>query len=119
MSDFKDLKVWQKAHKFELKIHETVESFRKSDHRPLRRQLITASESVAANIVESREQRSRKEEIRFLWISVNSANEVEHHLINARDLKAINVSDWEKLTDQLIEIRKMLRGLIRYLSGDE
>jgi four helix bundle protein len=71
--------------------------------------------SVAANIVEGQGQSSRREFIRFLGYSVNSTSELEYHLIVARDLGAISLAIFRTLLAQLIEVRKMLHGLIRSL----
>jgi four helix bundle protein len=115
MGDFRDLKVWQKSHALELNIHKVGQTIRRRDFQSLRTQLIRSSESISATIVESRGQQTRKMEISFLWMSVNSANETEHHLENAKDKGAIGLKEWERLTHDTIEVRKMLRGLIKAL----
>jgi four helix bundle protein len=53
----------------------------------------------------------------FLRIALNSATELEYHLITARDLNAINAVEHSAATSQVIEVRKMLYGLIRYLDS--
>lgn len=45
---------------------------------------------------------------RFISISLNSTSGLEYHLILARDFQAITVSDFESLSAQAIEVRKML-----------
>ena len=83
----------------------------------LRRQLYRAAESIPANIVESRAHESTKEANRFLRIALNSATELEYHLLAARDLNAISARDHSSLTEGVIEVRKMLYGLIKSLSN--
>ena len=46
--------------------------------------------SIPANIVEGRRQKTDKEFARFLRIAVNSAYELEYHVIVARDIGAIS-----------------------------
>jgi four helix bundle protein len=46
---------------------------------------------------------------------LSSCSEVEHHLIVARDLKAISVSTFDSLVMQTITVRKMLYGLRKML----
>jgi four helix bundle protein len=72
--------------------------------------------SVAANIVEGRAQRTEREFARFLGYALGSASELEHHLIVARDIQAINEEDFASAITQLVDVRKMLSGLIRTLS---
>jgi four helix bundle protein len=74
----------------------------------LKRQLYRAAESIPANIVESRSHHSSKEAARFLRIALNSATELEYHLLAARDLRAISTRDYEGMTESVIEVRKML-----------
>jgi four helix bundle protein len=83
MTDFKKLKVWQKA--------------------------------VPTNIVEGCGQQSSREFSRFLRIALNSTSELEYHLLVARDLTAVRASDSLTLITQVIEVRKMLYGLLCYL----
>jgi four helix bundle protein len=120
MSDFKDLKVWQKAHKMALDTHHVACNIRGSSRSGLRTQMINAALSVPTNIVESRGQRTRREGCRYLRMAVNSSTELEYHLLTALELKAISAPQCETLTNQLVEVRKMLYGLIRALSkGDD
>src|SRR5215203_3144880 len=115
MSDFKNLKVWQKAQTLMLDARAAATSIRGADNRPLRGQLIRAAESIPTNIVEGSVQQSRKQFARFALISIASSSELEHHIITARDLKLIRKATSATLLDQTIEVRKMLYGLIRYL----
>ncbi len=67
--------------------------------------------SIPTNIVEGAGQQSRKDLARFLSIALNSTTEVEYHLIVGRDVRAINPNDFNSLSAQTIEVRKMLHGL--------
>lgn len=117
MSDFKNLKVWQKAQTMALDTHRVACKIRGSNQSALRTQMIRAAMSVPANIVESRGQLTRREACRYLRIALNSAMELEYHLLTALDLKAISGPQCVALTSQLVEVRKMLYGLIRSLSN--
>jgi four helix bundle protein len=75
--------------------------------------------SIPANIVEGRRQKSERNFARFLECALNSSSELEYHLIMARDIKAIRASDCTSLVDQVIEVRKMLHGLIKSLEPSE
>lgn len=72
--------------------------------------------SVPANIVEGCNQESAKQFSRFLLIALNSATELEYHLIAARDLKVVPPAESLSLLSQTIEVRKMLHGLRRRLA---
>ncbi|HEV2018566.1 MAG TPA: four helix bundle protein [Gemmatimonadaceae bacterium] len=111
MSDFKRLKVWRKAHALALNVHRVATRIRGSDNASLRSQLLRAAMSVPTNIVEGTGQKSGREFGRFLDIALKSTSELEYHLIVAREIRAISLNDFESLSAQTIEVRKMLYGL--------
>jgi four helix bundle protein len=115
MADFKKLIVWQKAHALALNTHRIAAQIRGAQNASLRNQMTRAAQSIAANIVEGRGQKSEKDFARFLGYALNSASELEYHLMMARDIKAISMSAFEALAAQLAEVRKMLHGLIARL----
>jgi len=115
MSDFKQLLVWQKAQAMSLDAHHVASRIRGRDHSSLQSQIIRAAMSVPATIVEGAGQQSSREFSRFLRISLNSTMELEHHLLTARDLRVVRDSESLTLVSQVIEVRKMIYGLLRYL----
>ena len=74
--------------------------------------------SIPTNIVEGSGQQSRKEFGRFIRISLNSTSELEYHLTVARDIQAIKVADFDSLSIQTVEVRKMLHGLLKRVMAD-
>jgi four helix bundle protein len=117
VTDFKRLKVWQKAHVMALDVHRIAGQIRAAKHASLRSQMIRAAMSVPANIVEGSSQQSAREFSRYLRIALNSTTELEYHLLTARDLGAIRAPDSLTLISQVTEVRKMLYGLLRYLAS--
>jgi four helix bundle protein len=119
MGDFAKLHVWRKAHALAINVHTVAITIRGSNYISLRSQMIRAAMSIPANIVEGRSQKSERDFGRFLGYALNSSSELEYHLIVARDIKAISVSEYTSLVDQVVEVRKMLRGLTKSLSPAE
>ena len=118
MSDFKKLHVWQKAHALSLAVDRASRKIRDPRYASLRSQMFRAASSIPANIAEGRRQESEKEFARFLRYALNSASELEYHIILARDTKAIPEDDCISLLDQTITVRKMLYALLKRLSSD-
>ena len=116
MSDFKKLRVWRKAHALTLNVHRVAASIRGSQYAPLRSQMIRAAMSMSANIVEGREQKNEREFARFLGYALASTSELEYHFIVARDVRAITNADFSCTLAQVIDVRKMLHGLVGRLS---
>jgi len=115
VADFKKLIVWEKAHALMIAVHRIAQSIRRSYDVALRSQMNRAALSIPTNIVEGRRQVSDAEFARFLRIALNSGFELEYHLLAARDIGAISETDSDALLSQVIEVRKMLHGLIRRL----
>src|ERR1700694_5369912 len=111
VSDFKKLKVWRKAHALALNVYRVATRIRGADNASLRNQLLRAAQSVPTNIVEGTGHTSGKEFGRFLSISLKSTSELEYHLIFAREIRVISLNDFQSLSAQAIEVRKMLHGL--------
>jgi four helix bundle protein len=116
MADFKKLKVWQKSHALSLSVDRVCKQIRSVHYASLRSQMFRAAMSIPANIAEGRRQTSDKQFARFLGYSLNSASELEHHLLEARDTQNIPETDFVPLITQTITVRKMLYGLLRRLS---
>jgi four helix bundle protein len=115
VSDFKNLKVWRKAHALALNVHRATVQIRGAQFVSLRGQLIRAAFSIPTNIVEGNGQESAQQFARFVRFSLNSTSELEYHLIAARDVRVITATDFDSLTSQTVEVRKMLYGLLRHL----
>ncbi len=68
--------------------------------------------SIPANIVEGRRQQSERDFARFLRYALNSGFELEYHIIVARDIGAVPDGEAASLLGEIIEVRRMLHGLI-------
>jgi len=108
VSNFRKLKVWEKSHALALDAISVAKKIRGSDNAPLRLQIVRAAESIPTNIVEGTGQESAKEFGRFLSIAIKSSSELEYHLILAGDRELITRSDFTSLTEQTIQVRRML-----------
>ena len=86
MEDFKNLKVWSKAHELTIAIYKRTRTFPVDEMYGLTSQIRRASASIGANIAEGCGRRSDPEMKRFIQIARGSASEVEYHLLLARDL---------------------------------
>lgn len=97
MQNYKDLKVWKKAHQFTLLVYETSKSFPKEELYALVSQLRRAASSIPANIAEGCGKNSPAEFAHYLNISLGSANESEYLFMLSKDLKYIKQEEFEKM----------------------
>lgn len=118
MQDFRDLKVWQRAHEFVLAAYRATSAFPDLERYGLTSQLRRAAVSVPGNIAEGAMGSSDADFARFLHVAIGSASEVDYYLLLARDLGYLNQRDYERLDTEIQEIRRMLNGLISKVSAD-
>ena len=112
MQDFRKLRVWEKAHSLTIGVYRATTGFPKSEEFGLVTQLRRASASIPANIAEGCGRGSPRVLVQFLLVAMGSANEVEYHLLLARDLGYLSSTSQQGLDLQVSEIRRMLAGLI-------
>jgi four helix bundle protein len=117
VEDFKDLKVWVKAHELTLAIYRHTRGFPKEEMYGLTSQIRRASASIGANIAEGCGRRSDAEMKRFLQIARGSASELECHLLLARDLRFLSSDEFNNLEARGLEIQRMLASLVQRLQG--
>ncbi|MES2139119.1 MAG: four helix bundle protein [Bacteroidota bacterium] len=116
---FEDLKVWQKAREVNLEIYKLSNKGSFSKDFGLRDQVRRASVSVLSNIAEGFERNGNKEFNQFLSIAKASAAEVRAQLYVAKDLEYISNDEFTEVVNGLIEVSKMLSGLMSYLKTTE
>ena len=117
MKDFRTLKVWEKAHALTLAIYKATEKFPKQEMYALTSQIQRAAVSIPANIAEGCGKDSDAELKRYFLISMGSASELEYLLILAEDLGYLPVQTHQSLSNDLIEVRKMLNAFIQTLKA--
>ncbi|HUM04508.1 MAG TPA: four helix bundle protein [Terriglobales bacterium] len=113
MTDFKELRVWEKAHALTVLIYGMTRTFPKEEIYGLTSQVRRSAASSGTNIAEGCGRRSDGEMTRFLQIARGSASETEYHLLLARDLGLLLDADYRKAEQRVIEIQRMLTSLVQ------
>ena len=112
MQNYKDLKVWEKAHLFTLNVYEATKLFPKDELYSLTNQIRRAASSIPANIAEGCGKNTNAEFAHFLNIALGSANEAEYFLILSKDLNYLTVEKFQQLYNNINEVKGMLIALI-------
>jgi len=113
MRNFQDLSIWAKSHSLTLKIYSATQSFPKEEIFGLVSQMRRSSSSIATNIAEGCGRNSGPDFKRFLIIATGSSSELEYQLILSRDLKYLSESNFKELSNDVIEIRKMIYSFMK------
>jgi four helix bundle protein len=115
LQSFRNLKVWEKAHLLTLDVYRSSKPFPRDEMYGLTSQMRRASASVGANIAEGSCRKGDCEFGRFLQIALGSASELEYHLLLARDLELLQSLDYQRLSEEVVEVKRMLASLIHKL----
>ncbi len=118
MKDFRQLKVWEKAHRLVLSIYKETESFPKSERFGLTSQIRRSAASIPANIAEGCGKEGDADFARYVQIAAGSASELEYHLLLSHDLKLIHKTYYEQFNNEVTEIKRMLSSLLKKLRAE-
>lgn len=94
-----------------MNVRAATDRFPKNGYGELKRQMISAAESIVFTIVEGCGAESGKEFARFLAMSIKSSKELEGELEMAHAYRVLRDDRWQGLAEQTIEVRRMLYSL--------
>jgi four helix bundle protein len=112
---FENLKIWQRAIKISLEIHNLTRSFPKEELYILTSQIKRAADSIALNIAEGSTGQTNAEFKQFLNYTIRSGIEVITCLYIGKDRGIVKVSDFNRLYSAIEEVVKMMQGLRKIL----
>jgi four helix bundle protein len=102
---FRDLLVWQKAHRLVLAIYQFTGNLPKQETYGLSLQMRRAAVSIPANIAEGFRKRSRPDKARFMNMAEGSLEESRYYPILAQDL---GYGRTDELMASLEEVSRLL-----------
>ena len=114
MSNFENLKVWQKAIELSVSVYKTTSEnkFFQKDFS-LRDQVRRSSVSISSNISEGDELGSDRQTIRQFYIAKGSSAELYTQLTISRKIGYLNESESDFLLKECKTISAMLNNLIK------
>ena len=118
MQDFRNLTVWQKARRLTKPVYETTAALPSSEEFGLKSQMRRAAVSICSNIAEGCGRRGDREFRRFLDVAMGSACELECETILSGDLAFVAAEKQDAILDAIIQVKRMLGGLIKSLNPE-
>src|SRR6266851_7917519 len=112
MQDFRNLKVWQKAHALTIAVYRATAAFPSDERFGLTIQLRRTASSVPTYLAEGCGRESDAEFRRALSLAMGSASQLEYQLLLAHDLGYLPALDHAQLNKELIDVKRMTTGLI-------
>lgn len=112
MRNYRDLQVWNKAHRLTLELYRMSRTFPREEMYGVTSQLRRAASSIGANLAEGCGRRTSAELARFVRIAMGSASELDYHLLLCHDLGFIKTEIFRRAEKDLIEVRKMMSSFL-------
>jgi four helix bundle protein len=98
LGDDRKLQVWQRAHRLTVEVYQATRAFPREEQGGLTSQLRWAASAIAANIAEGCGRTGDAELAQFLAIARGSANELDDHLLLAREPGYLPPMHYDQLT---------------------
>jgi four helix bundle protein len=114
--DHKDLIAWQKSIKFVEDIYKATRLFPKDELFGITSQMRRCAISIPSNIAEGHSRNTTGEFKQFLGIAKGATAELETQIIIAYNLGYVDKQLFDNLIISLVDIRKLISGLIRSLA---
>ena len=115
--NWEDLLVWQKSHRLVIDIYKILSNFPEEEKYGLISQIKRCAISIPANIVEGHSKNTKKEFLRFLFISRGSLEELKYYFLLSKDLGFIEFNKFNELNLKLGEVSYLLNQLIKSLTS--
>lgn len=111
MHNFKELKVWQKAVDFAVKIYHVTKAFPNEEKFGLISQMRRAGVSIPSNIAEGCAKTSGKSFVNSLEISLGESFELETQMIISERVGILDSKTAREMEIDLTEVQRMIIGL--------
>lgn len=111
MHNFKDLKVWQKAVDFAVKIYSVTRAYPNDEKFGLVSQMRRVGVSIPSNIAEGCAKTSSKSFVNSLEVSLGESFELETQLIISERVGILDSETAKEMESDLSEVQRMIIGL--------
>ena len=111
---FEDIIAWQKAQDLAVEIYSVFKDIKDYNFKD---QICRATISISSNIAEGFDRSSNADFARFLYMAISSASETKSMIYLAERLQFLDREKKLKLISLTDEISKIIRGLIKSISG--
>ena len=114
MQNYRNLLVWQKAHALAVSVKHVTDGVRR-DRTGAVVQARRSALSIPSNIAEGCNRASDRDFAKFVQIAIASSSELEYQLEYLRDTGILSRPAGKTLLLQVVEVRRMLYGLLKRL----
>lgn len=113
IQSFKDLLVWQEAHKLVIKIYKITKNYPREEQFGLISQMRRAAISVTSNIAEGFVRKSYKDKVHFYYMSKSSLSELQDQLLISKDVEYIDGDIFQEVEIDINTVQKIISKFIQ------
>ena len=110
MQDFRNLKVWQKAHELTLLIYKLTFDFPREELFGLRNSLRKTCVDIPAFIAEGCGKPTDAEFSKSLYAALGFVGRLEYYTLLAFELGMFSEADYKAVNEEILEVKRMLHG---------
>ena len=119
MSNYKELKVWKKAHELAQEVYKLTNNFPEDEKYGIISQIRRAAISIPTNIAEACGQIDNGNLVRFFGIARGSSFELEYLIFLAKDINYLKKEEYYKLNKKITLIISMITNLIKSIDKEK
>jgi four helix bundle protein len=116
MTDFREIKEWEKAHELTVAVYEVTDTFPEDELMGLTQQIRLACSAIPIKIAQGCNREDRQTQLNFLELAQDSAIEVEYYLLLCYELELLQSSNYDRLVSGVVEVKELLENSIEKLS---
>ena len=113
IQNFTDLTSYKIAHSLVLKVYKIIKRFPIEERFALSDQMRRSVISITSNIAEGFSRNTAKDKSQFYAIAKGSVTELQSQALIAKDLSYITESEYKDLENDIVNIIRLVSGLIR------
>ena len=114
MRNFRELEIWKDSIKLVKKVYILTSVLPKTEKYGLVSQMNRCSVSIPSNIAEGCSRDSQKDFVRFLYIALGSAFELETQLEICIELGFLKSETNPDVFEEIVKLQKRIKSLINY-----
>jgi four helix bundle protein len=116
MTEFRELREWEKAHELTVAVYEITKNFPEEELLGLTQQIRLGCAAIPIKIAQGCDRLYKSEQLDFFQLSRDAAIEVEYYLLLCYELEMIETADYDRLVSGIVEVKELLENLIEKLS---
>ncbi len=119
MHHYRELRIWQRSMELVVQVYKLSATLPKIEQFGLQSQMQRCAISVPSNIAEGAGRGSNRQFKHFLAIAMGSVNELQTQVEIAYRLNYFDASSKDELTNEIVQIYKMVLTFYKSLKNDE